>query len=164
MSFLKKMLKGQSRTREVIYSPVAGAIVQLKDVKDPVFADEMMGKGIAIFPEVGRVVSPVIGRVETVFPTKHAVGLKSDIGASVIIHIGLDTVELKGQHFTTHVEVGDQIEVGDVLVTFDKEEILAAGYEVVTPVVVTNSVEYQEVDPTGVEVVSEGEELIHLTN
>jgi len=163
MSFLKKMLKGQGSNQSVIYSPTAGTIVSLKDVEDPVFAGEMMGKGVAILPEVGQVVSPVAGEIEIVFPTKHAIGLKSDVGASLIVHIGLDTVELKGEHFTAHVKVGDRVEVGDLLVTFDKEAILAAGYQLVTPIVVTNSAEYETVTATTNDVIAEKEELIYLT-
>ncbi|MBS4213749.1 beta-glucoside-specific PTS transporter subunit IIABC [Neobacillus rhizophilus] len=136
---------GKAASSEQIASPITGKVVNLSDVSDPVFASESMGKGIAIEPSVGRVVSPVNGVVTVAFKTKHAIGLVSEQGAEILIHVGIDTVQLDGKYFTSHVKQGDKVSVGDLLVEFDIEKIKQAGYEVTTPVIVTNSSIYTEV-------------------
>jgi len=134
--------------RRNIYSPLVGKVVALSEVNDPVFAEEMMGKGAAIIPLKGEVFAPCDGEVVTVFRTLHAITLKGDHGAEIIIHVGLGTVALDGQHFESHVVDGMRIKKGDLLLTFDIEAIKAAGYEVVTPVVITNSADYEKVEKT----------------
>ncbi|WP_237449195.1 PTS glucose transporter subunit IIA [Paenibacillus sp. OT2-17] len=99
-----------------IVSPMTGTVVRLQDIKDETFAGEHMGKGIAIRPTNGRVISPVNGIVQTIYRTKHAIGLISDDGVEILIHIGQDTVQLKGQHFNAFVKDGDRVQVGDVIV------------------------------------------------
>lgn len=99
-----------------IVSPMTGTVVRLQDIKDETFAGEHMGKGIAIRPTNGRVVSPVNGIVQTIYRTKHAIGLISDDGVEILIHIGQDTVQLKGQHFNAFVKDGDRVQVSDVIV------------------------------------------------
>ena len=96
-----------------VYSPIKGKHVALSEVSDPVFAQKMMGEGSAILPEDNRVLAPVSGTLTTVFPTKHAYGIKTDDGLEVLIHIGIDTVELNGEHFDVHVKQGDTVTVGD---------------------------------------------------
>jgi len=128
-----------------VMSPLQGKVVPLKDVEDQVFASESMGKGIAIEPEIGEAVSPFKGEVVTVFPTGHAVGLKSDTGIEVLIHIGLDTVQLQGEHYEILIEDGQQVKVGDPLIKFDIQEIRKAGYSTVTPVIVTNTTDFAEI-------------------
>ncbi|MGK9289030.1 beta-glucoside-specific PTS transporter subunit IIABC [Staphylococcus warneri] len=123
----------------VVNSPIKGRVQQLKDVPDPVFASEAMGKGIAIIPQNGNVCAPFDGKVETLFPTKHAIGLKNEQGIELLIHIGLDTVQLDGNYFETFVENGQKIKKGDLLIKFDKEAIQASGFNAVTPVVITNN-------------------------
>lgn len=127
---------------EIIHSPIKGEVRALSEVKDGVFSAGIMGKGFAIEPEEGEVVSPVHGSVTTIFKTKHAIGITSDQGAEILIHIGLETVKLEGQWFTAHVKAGDKVAPGDPLVSFDLEEIKAAGYDVITPVIVTNTDQY----------------------
>ncbi len=121
-----------------------------------------MGKGVAIEPTSGRVVSPVNGTVTVAFKTKHAIGLVSDSGAEILIHVGIDTVQLEGKHFVSHVKQGDQVKKGDLLVEFDIEEIKKAGYQVVTPIIVTNSSNYTEVNATKNNSVKEQETLLSL--
>lgn len=131
---------------EGIASPLTGIVKQLSEVKDQVFSSGAMGKGIAIIPEEGKLVSPVSGTVMTAFPTKHAIGILSDNGVELLIHIGLDTVNLNGEHFKLHVKQGDKIKKGQLLVEFELEKIKKLGYDMTTPVIVTNSQQYSEVN------------------
>ncbi len=119
----------------------------MRHLSDPIFADEVFGKGLAIVPSVGELRSPVNGTVESLFETQHALALKSDTGAEILIHIGIDTVRLGGQHFTSHVTAGQNVEVGDLLVSFDLAALQAEGYDPSVIVVVTNSDEYGAVSP-----------------
>ncbi|WP_437131970.1 beta-glucoside-specific PTS transporter subunit IIABC [Bacillus atrophaeus] len=127
---------------EMIHSPIKGEVKALSEVNDSVFSAEIMGKGFAIVPEEGLAVAPVSGAITTVFKTKHAIGITSDRGAEVLIHIGLDTVQLEGRHFDVLVKEGDKVSPGDPLVSFDIEKIKAAGYDVITPVIITNTDQY----------------------
>jgi beta-glucoside PTS system EIICBA component len=147
---------------EQIASPIAGKVVELKNVADPVFSSEAMGKGIAIEPAVGRVVSPVNGVVSVAYKTKHAIGLVSDNGAEILIHVGLDTVQLEGKYFTSHVKQGDKVAVGDLLVEFDIAKINEAGYDTTTPVIVTNSANYSDITISTKGNVGENEPLLIL--
>lgn len=131
--------------KEELVAPINGQVVPLSDVKDEVFSSGSMGKGIAIEPQEGKVCSPLDGEVVMVFPTGHAIGLKSTNGAEVMIHIGMDTVELEGKGFTTLVKKGQAVKKGDPLIKFDMEAIKKAGFKLTTPIVVTNSNEYQEI-------------------
>ena len=128
-----------------IASPLSGQIIPFAQVNDATFAEEMMGKGMAVIPDEGVVYAPFDGTVEALFPTGHAIGLKSEGGVQLLIHIGLDTVNLNGQHFTPAVKNGDSVKVGDVLIRFDLDAIRQAGYDVTTPVIVTNSNDYVDV-------------------
>ena len=130
---------------EELVAPINGQVVPLSDVKDEVFSSGSMGKGIAIEPQEGKVCSPLDGEVVMVFPTGHAIGLKSTNGAEVMIHIGMDTVELEGKGFTTLVKKGQAVKKGDPLIKFDMEAIKKAGFKLTTPIVVTNSNDYQEI-------------------
>ncbi len=123
---------------EEVYSVADGQVVALEQVKDPVFSQKMMGDGFAVEPENGNIVSPVSGTVSSVFPTKHALGIVTEAGLEVLVHIGLDTVSLEGKPFTVHVAEGQKIAVGDLLVTADLDAIRAAGRETSTIVVFTN--------------------------
>ncbi|OCG78056.1 beta-glucoside-specific PTS transporter subunit IIABC [Gilliamella sp. Occ4-3] len=128
-----------------IYSPMTGKVNPLSEVKDPTFASELMGKGIAIIPTVGQAVAPDDGEVVSLFRTKHAIGFQTESGAEILIHIGIDTVKLDGQHFEAHVETGSKVKKGDLLVSFDIEAIKQAGFEVTTPIIITNSDSYQDI-------------------
>ncbi|MEG0753121.1 MAG: PTS glucose transporter subunit IIA [Angelakisella sp.] len=121
-----------------ILSPVQGKAVSLREVPDPTFSEEMLGKGVAIVPTVGRIVAPAAGKVLGIFRTCHAITLQTESGAELLIHIGIDTVKLDGVHFTPHVKKGDQVQVGDLLIEMDLEAIQAAGYNTITPVLVCN--------------------------
>ncbi|MFJ7974390.1 beta-glucoside-specific PTS transporter subunit IIABC [Peribacillus sp. NPDC096379] len=129
----------------VITNPIKGQIVALKDVKDNAFASEAMGKGIAIEPSEGKVVAPFSGKIVLLFPTKHAIGLLSDDGVEILIHVGLNTVELNGKYFEAHVEQGQKVTKGQTLLTFDLEKIRQAGYVTQTPIIVTNTHNYSDV-------------------
>ncbi|WP_025684087.1 beta-glucoside-specific PTS transporter subunit IIABC [Paenibacillus maysiensis] len=134
-----------SKSKTVIFAPMEGSIIPLQQVKDEAFSQEAMGKGMAIQPSSGKVVAPFDGTVETVFRTKHSIGLKSVEGVELLIHIGLDTVKLKGQHFTVHVQEGDEIKHGQLLIEFELEAIQRAGYDTITPIIVTNTADYLEI-------------------
>ncbi|MDO5520472.1 MAG: sucrose-specific PTS transporter subunit IIBC [bacterium] len=132
--------------KNTIYAPIEGEVIALNKVPDDTFAGEILGKGCAIIPKVGRVVAPFDGVVETVFDTKHAIGLKSADGVEVLIHIGINTVELDGKYYETYVNDGDTVKAGDLLGSFDIEKIKEAGYEMATPIVITNTDDYSNVN------------------
>ncbi|WP_405141087.1 beta-glucoside-specific PTS transporter subunit IIABC [Paenibacillus sp. FSL H7-0942] len=134
---------------EQIFSPMSGEVKPLSLVPDPAFSEEMMGKGFAIQPSEGRAVSPVNGTVFSVSKSGHAIGLVSDLGAEMLIHIGIDTVKLKGQFFSPKIQAGAKVSVGDLLIEFDREEIEKAGYNMITPVIITNMVQYTYVQSAG---------------
>ncbi|WP_179393779.1 beta-glucoside-specific PTS transporter subunit IIABC [Lacticaseibacillus absianus] len=140
-------LPGGSRLERdtVLTSPMTGQLVPLRDVQDGAFAGGALGEGIAIDPTDGRVVAPADATVMTVFPTKHAIGLITDTGAEVLLHLGMDTVQLGGEHFDVAVEAGQHVQAGDLLATLDLAAIRAAGYAMVTPMVVTNTGDYLDV-------------------
>lgn len=138
-------IKEKFRSRIVVFAPIEGQAIPLKEVNDEAFAQEAMGKGMAIKPSKGQVVAPFDGTVQTVFRTKHSIGLKSLDGVEILIHIGIDTVKLKGQHFNVVVQEGDTIKHGQLLIEFDMEAIQQAGYDTTTPVIVTNSGDYLEI-------------------
>lgn len=139
--------QGNAAAEKIIQSPLKGEVKALSEVDDATFSGEVMGKGVAIEPEEGKVVSPVSGTITTVFQTKHALGITSDNGAEIIIHIGFDTVKLNGEHFTVHVNKGDAVKPGDQLVSFDMDAIKDAGYQLITPVIITNTDRYQSIKP-----------------
>ena len=128
-----------------IASPLTGQLIDLKEVHDVTFASGLMGKGTAIIPTIGEVVAPEDGEVVSLFRTKHAIGFQTKSGAEILIHIGIDTVKLDGQHFEAHVESGQKVKKGDRLVSFDIEAIKQAGFEVTTPIIITNSDDYIDV-------------------
>lgn len=115
-----------------------GKIVDLSEVPDPVFAQKMMGDGFAMIPSEGKVVAPAAGEIIQVFPTKHAVGIKTVEGAEILIHIGLETVHMQGEGFEAHVQAGDMVSAGDTLVTFDLALVTEKASSTITPCIVTN--------------------------
>lgn len=132
-------------SHDMLTSPLTGGIIPLDQVPDPVFSGRIMGQGIAIAPETGRVVSPIDGVVSSLCHTHHAISLVSDRGIWILIHIGIDTVRLKGQFFTPHVKQDDTVKQGDLLIDFDIKAIWEAGYDLTTPVIITNSADYQQI-------------------
>ena len=131
--------------KNTVYSPMQGTAVPLTEVPDDTFAAEILGKGMAVVPEDKEVISPVNGTVSTVFDTKHAVGITADDGMEILIHVGINTVELNGQYFTAHVKEGDLVKAGQPLLTADLKNIADAGYNLTTPVIITNSDDYEEI-------------------
>ena len=145
-----------------IAAPLTGEAVALSQVNDLTFAEEIMGPGMAIIPTEGKVVSPVNGTVAMIFETKHAIALVDDNGTELLIHVGLDTVKLGGKYFTAHVKAGDKVKVGSPLVDFDLNGIKSEGYDVITPIIVTNSAEYSSILPINDRAVKMGEEVIKV--
>lgn len=145
-----------------ILSPLAGKAIALEDVPDPTFAEGILGLGAAVEPSEGKITAPADGVVGTLFDTHHAIGLNLDNGAELLIHIGINTVELNGEGFTAHVSEGDRVKKGQTLITFDKELIASKGYKTVTPVIVTNPDEYSAVKRVADGNVTEKDVLIEL--
>jgi PTS system beta-glucosides-specific IIC component len=142
-----------------VFSPITGEVKSLSEVPDPAFSEEIMGRGFAIQPSEGRVVSPINGTIFSLSKSGHAIGLVSDNGAEMLIHIGIDTVKLKGQFFSPKVQAGAKVAVGDVLMEFDREEIEKAGYTTITPVIVTNMHQYNSIESAGRTAIKEQELL-----
>jgi len=139
MGFFKKLF---GKPMNEFYAPVVGNAVPVSQVPDPTFAEELLGKGIAIEPAEGKVYAPCDATVDMMFETGHAVSLVADCGAEVLIHVGLDTVTLKGKHFTIHTANGAKVKKGDLLIEFDVEAIKAEGFNVITPMLICNSGDY----------------------
>ncbi|MEW4353900.1 beta-glucoside-specific PTS transporter subunit IIABC [Streptococcus pneumoniae] len=152
---LSKDIKG-----EEIASPLFGKVVRLEDVPDPVFASGAMGKGVAIDPVDGLVLSPVKATVSLIFPTNHAIGLVTENGAEILIHIGMDTVSLAGKGFKSFVQVGDSVDVGQKLIEFDINMIKDANLPIITPVIVTNTQQFTDILATEKYAVEAGDDLL----
>ncbi len=134
-------------TRKNVSAPVKGKIVELAHVPDQTFSEKILGDGIAILPEEGRIYAPADAEVSCVMDTKHAVALTTVQGLEILIHVGLETVELKGKHFTSHVQNGEKVKEGDLLLEFDLEGLKKDGYQTVTPVIITNAGDFVSVLP-----------------
>ncbi|MBY0114626.1 beta-glucoside-specific PTS transporter subunit IIABC [Paenibacillus sp. FSL H8-0317] len=148
--------------KEQIYSPLTGKALALSTINDPAFSTGAMGKGLAIVPEIGEVVAPVDGVVTSLFPTGHAIGLTTNAGTEILIHIGINTVALKGKYFSPVVQEGDIVRQGDLLIRFDIDKIKEAGYETVTPVIVTLTQQEVDVFETTQEHVQKNDVLLTL--
>ena len=155
--FLKKKEVG-----EVIGSPIEGEAVVSAEISDPTFGEELLGKGLAIKPAVGKVYAPADGTIGMVFDTKHAISMTTEGGAELLIHVGLDTVTLNGAPFTVHVAADDKVKKGDLMAEFDMDMIKAAGLETITPVIVCNSDEFKEVVRFTGKTVKPGDEIMRL--
>ena len=152
----------KSKVQEEIVAPIKGTVVNSAEVPDPTFAEEMLGKGVAIIPSEGKVYAPCDGTVSLVFDTKHAISFTSEKGAEILVHVGLDTVELKGEFYTALVNTGDTVKKGDQVLEFDMEKISAAGYKLITPVVVCNTDDYKEIKTLTGKDKNIGETIIEL--
>ena len=159
---LKKMFEKNAKTIS-LKAVEDGRTIPMDEVNDQTFAQELLGPGIAIVPSNGTVVSPINGTIATVMDTKHAVCIQGEDGLELIVHAGLDTVELNGKYYQTYKEIGDQVKAGDVLLEFDLEEITKAGYDVTTPIVITNLSGYRITKCLTGQQVKAGDEVIQLT-
>lgn len=148
--------------KEELSSPLTGKIIPLCEVEDEAFSGEALGKGIAINPTDGNVYAPCDGTVMTLFPTKHAIGIVSDHGAEVLIHLGVNTVQLEGEHFTAHIKQGDKVKQGQLLVSFDIDAITKAGYSLVSPIIITNTNDYLDIVTMGSDSVHKNDALLTL--
>lgn len=144
-------------------APVSGEIFSLSEAKDEAFASETLGKGVVIMPSENVVTAPFDGTIETLFPTNHAIGIKSNDGLEILIHIGIDTVELDGKYFKAHVKQVDYVQAGKKLVTFDREAIEKEGFSTQTMIIVTNTNDYEEVKVLINGNIRAGKELIQVS-
>ncbi|MDU5110853.1 MAG: beta-glucoside-specific PTS transporter subunit IIABC [Clostridium sp.] len=161
----KNETKAKSIVGEIALStPVEGEVIPLSEMNDDVFAEELMGKGMAVIPTVGKVFAPFDCTVESLFKTNHAIGLKDENGVELLIHIGIDTVKLEGKYFNSHIKQGDVVKAGDLLIEFDKEAIKNAGYDITTAVIVTNTANYMDVLGTEKTYIKNEDTLIRVLN
>lgn len=160
--FFKKKDKNTENKEIIIGSPVKGKAVAIGQVNDATFAEEMLGKGAAVIPADGKYYAPCDGTIEMLFDTLHAVSMTTPDGVELLIHIGLDTVALNGQHFTAHVSAGNKVKKGDLMITVDIEAVKAAGYDVITPLVICNTPDYSAVEPVVGADVNAGDTILVL--
>ena len=155
--FLKAKSKKHSLTM-----PIEGKAIPLAEVPDPAFSAGLLGEGVAILPADGKIYAPADGDIAMVFDTLHAVSLVTEYHAEILIHVGLDTVSLKGEPFTAHVAAGDHVKKGDLLLTADLAKIEAAGLKTVTPVIICNSADFASVEPQ-LSASQTGDEVLFIT-
>lgn len=154
-------LFGKDNGIEVV-APVSGKLVSIKEVNDPTFSEEILGKGVAVIPSEGKICAPANGTVNTVFPTGHAAAMTSSDGVEILIHVGLDTVKLDGKHFTIHAAEGQEVKKGDLLLEADLEQIKAEGYDIITPIVVCNADAFSEFQMAETETVAPGDVILTI--
>ena len=159
MGFFDKLF---GTSLDEIGAPVTGQCVPVSEVSDPTFSEELLGKGIAIRPSEGKVYAPCNATVDTMFETGHAVSLVADNGAEILIHVGLDTVNLKGEHFNIHTSNNSHVKKGDLLIEFDKDAIAAKGYDIITPMVICNSGDFSTFKTSTGKAVTAGDTVIQL--
>lgn len=136
---------GFSKKKIEITAPIEGEALPLSEVNDPTFRDKILGDGIAIRPKTGRVVAPVDGKIVILFQTKHAISILSEQGVELLIHIGLDTVKLKGEFFKSYVQTNQEVKKGDLLLEFDMKQIEDAAYDLISPIVICNTSTYSAI-------------------
>ena len=153
---------GDKKQDAVLGAPMAGTIVPMAEVKDEAFASCALGEGVAVEPAEGKLFAPADGSIDNVFDTKHAIGMTTDSGVELLLHVGIDTVKLGGQHFTAHVANDQKVKKGDLLLSFDMEAIKAAGYLCTTPMIVCNTDEYQSVTPIATGKVKPGQAVLEV--
>lgn len=149
-------------SKDEVYAPCDGTVKPLSEVNDDVFSQEIMGKGIAIEPSTGNLYAPCDGTITVCFPTGHAIGLKSKNGTEILMHVGIDTVNLQGKYFDPQIKVNDEVKKGQLLLTFDLEKIKEAGYDTTTPVIITNSKDFNSIQIENQSTTQHGNKLISL--
>ncbi|EIA27029.1 PTS system, beta-glucoside-specific IIABC component [Candidatus Arthromitus sp. SFB-5] len=147
-----------------VFSSITGEIICLSNVPDAVFSQKVMGNGIAIKPSKGKIYAPFDGEIASLFETKHAIGLISDTGIELLIYVGIDTVNLGGKFYEAHMKVGDKIKYGDLILIFDKQQIEDAGFDVITPIIITNTDKFSSIDLMENQIVSHGDKIIGVKN
>lgn len=157
-----QFLKKKGNDGIVIAAPMKGKAVALSEVNDPTFSEGLLGKGIAIIPSEGKVYAPVGGEIGLVFDTRHAVSMTGDEGMEVLIHVGLDTVNLKGEGYEAHVSAGDKVKKGDLLLSVDLDKVKEAGYDTITPVIICNTDDYADVVAVADGDVAEGDAVLNI--
>lgn len=158
---LKKIFgKKEVIKKETVIAPLTGTVHQLEEVPDPVFAEKMMGEGIAIDPSEGIVVAPFDGEIVQLFPTKHAIGIKGESGLEILIHVGLETVSLDGEGFEAFINQGDQVKKGDKLIAFDLDTIKEKASSTITPIIMTNGDAIENFEITNDTTVTAGESTL----
>lgn len=160
MGFLKNLFKSSEIE---ILAPVSGEAVPLSEVSDPTFSQEILGKGAAIRPSANQIVAPCDAVIDMMFDTGHAVSMTSEDGVEILVHVGLETVNLKGQFFKVFAKSGDKVKAGQPLIEFDSEGIRKSGYDLITPVIVCNSDDYSAITPVTGKQVTAGEKLLSLS-
>ena len=146
-----------------IGAPVKGTAVPISEVSDPTFGEEILGKGVAFLPTEGKIYAPADGTIDLLFDTMHAVSMTTTEGVELLIHIGLETVALNGQHFTAHKATGDAVKKGDLLISADLDALKGLGIDTITPMVVCNTGDYQAVEAVTGKDVEPGEAVLHVT-
>ena len=149
-------------SKDEVYAPCDGTVKPLSEVNDDVFSQEIMGKGIAIEPSTGNLYAPCDGTITVCFPTGHAIGLKSKNGTEILMHVGIDTVNLQGKYFSPQIKVNDEVKKGQLLLTFDLDKIKEAGYDTTTPVIITNSKDFNSIQIENQSTTQHGNKLISL--
>ena len=163
---LKSLVSDDKKDTETIeiVAPLSGEIVNIEDVPDVVFAEKIVGDGIAIKPTGNKMVAPVDGTIGKIFETNHAFSIESDSGIELLIHVGIDTVKLDGVPFTAHVKEGDRVQAGDLLIEFDRQAILDAGYDLASPIIISNSDDCREIDTVASSAVEAGQPLLSVSH
>ena len=149
--------------KEIICSPLEGTVVPCSQIKDLTFQDELLGPSVAVKPSAGKVYAPADGKINMMIETLHAISMTTDHGAEILIHVGIDTVALKGKHFKGYVKEGNVVKRGDLLLEFNLEAIEAAGYDMTSPIILCNAEEYTMVEKTQKEKIVIGETILKLT-
>ena len=157
-----KFFKGKEKGN-VLYAPCKGKVVPLTEVPDPTFSEKLLGDGFAVIPTEGKVYAPADAEVTMVFDTLHAITLTSSQGAEILIHIGLDTVILKGEPFTAHISAGSQVKKGDLMMEADIEKIKAAGFNPITPILIGNTEKYNKITLSKEGEAEPGDEVLSLS-
>lgn len=158
----KPAASGKSMKKSMIVSPLKGMVKPLSEVEDEAFSSGALGQGIAIEPMEGKLTAPADGTISAFFPTGHAIGMTTEDGAEILMHVGMDTVKLEGKYFTPKAKQGDHVKKGQVLLEFDIQKIKKAGYSTVTPVLITNSDQYTDIVPTDAKQANRGDTILTL--
>lgn len=152
----------KKKKEHMLGAPVKGRAVPVAEVNDPTFSQGLLGDGVAVIPEEGKIYAPEDGTIGMVFDTLHAVSMTTEYGAEILIHVGLDTVKLKGDGFEGHVKSGDKVKKGQLLLTADLEKIKEAGYDIITPMLICNTAEYASVEAITGKSVNAGDDILRV--